>query len=123
MNQLILITNVGKEIASWLKENKGKYEATSPFIQRDDEGRPQRRESNIYASIVHKNGRAAHRTAHPDDVVIHYWNENYRAPPIQPSTLASSSASVSKQSSGDVEESMYLNPLYSGSEKESEQST
>ena len=56
-------------------------------------------------------------TVHPDDVVIHYWNENYRAPPIKPSFASSL---ILKQSSGDVEESMYLNPLYSGSDKDSE---
>lgn len=82
------------------------------------EDRPQRRESNIYASITH-HSKAAHRTAHPDDVEIHYWNEDSRFPPIQPST-ESSSTSVLKPSSSDIEESMYLNPLYSGSEKESE---
>jgi hypothetical protein len=80
------------------------------------EDRPQQRESNIYASITY-HGSAAHRTADPDDVEIHYWNEDYRAPPIQPSFASSS---IIKRSSGDVEESMYLNPLYSGSEKESE---
>lgn len=81
------------------------------------EDRPRRKESNIYASITH-HSTAAHRTAHPDDVEIHYWNEDCRFPPIQPST-ESSSVSVLKRSSGDIEESMYLNPLYSGSEKES----
>lgn len=83
------------------------------------EDRPRRKESNIYASITHHGIKAAHRTAHPDDEEIHYWNEDCRFPPIQPST-ESNSVSVLKRSSGDIEESMYLNPLYSGSEKEYE---
>lgn len=108
----MLHMHAGKEVSSWLNQNKGRYESSTPFLQRDQEDRPRQRESNIYASIT-LNGKTVHSTAHPDDVVIHYWNENYCAPPIKPSLA---SGSVSKQSSGDVEESMYLNPLYKESE-------
>lgn len=47
-----------------------------------------------------------------EDPVIYYWNENYHAPPLQPSSLKKS---ISKQSSDDVEDSMCYNPLYDGS--------
>ena len=53
---------------------------------------------------------------HHDDLEIHYWNENYRAPPIKPSFA---SKSIAKQSSDEMEDSMYLNPLYDGSAEES----
>ena len=86
---------------------------TAPFIQKEsDEGNIHRRESNIYATINH-NGRVVTQNVRHEDEEIHYWNEDYRAPPIKPS-FDQGGLAEKPRTVNDIESSMYFNPLYSG---------
>ena len=81
-NFLYVLFCTGKKYSSYKGMKHARVESTSPMIQEDQ---PQRKESNIYASLT-LGGKVVYPT-HPDDAVVFYWNENYRAPPLKPSSL------------------------------------